>query len=78
MDIIGGFDKFLLLQNVTIWMIHKIYVFSGYGDDYDAEDDYESNEDEANDSPKAEEENNIYKDMEKHTRFYQITSLLIS
>lgn len=47
---------------------------SGFGDDYDAEDDYDSTEDELNDAPpsvtttKSEDENNIYKDMEKHSR----------
>lgn len=45
-------------------------LFSGYGydDDYDAEEEYDSTEDEVNDSPKSEDENNIFKDMEKHTR----------
>lgn len=61
------FDKFLLWQNVTLLMAYDL--FSGYGDDYDAEEeDYDSGEDEINDAPKSVDENNIYKDMEKHTR----------
>lgn len=45
-------------------------LISGYGDDYDGED-YDSTEaeEELNDAPKKEDENNIYKDMEKHSRY---------
>jgi hypothetical protein len=43
----------------------------------DVDEDYDSSEDEQSDAPKREDENNIYKDMEMHSRYRNLTILLI-
>lgn len=46
-----------------------INFYSGYGEEYDDEYDVDTSFEDESVDPEKEEDNNIYKDMTKHTRY---------
>lgn len=60
----------ILIARELLCDIFKYAFFSGYGEEYDDEYDVDTSfEDESVDPEKGDDENNIYKDMTKHTRY---------